>query len=354
MCGYPLIQYNSNLKRYIQIPCGRCLNCQIDKRRQWEERAEYEYKQKLTGSFITLTYADENLIKCRKIDNENNNQFSLCKEHLQKYIEEVRAKVKEIWKPENNVLCNKEFSYIACGEYGESNKELPRPHYHILMFGLDYIYCKKILEEAWKGGIVDIRPILKGGIRYILKYMDKQLNEIENFNKYDRIFKERPFKTQSKGFGSGLYKEKIDSGEATEKNNFEYKGKNGKICRIPTYYLNKYFGITYQRPGPDLENQIKLYNQTHNSNQLQKGNCIYYPKARKGSGRETLRDWNIKRAQAREANLTEKIRAEGKAVNDEWKLNYKEPWKWQKKYKNEIKNLTEEATDEYYNDIDIF
>ena len=40
------------------IPCGYCLNCRKDKQQYYIDRAEYEYKKRLTAAFVTFTYDD--------------------------------------------------------------------------------------------------------------------------------------------------------------------------------------------------------------------------------------------------------------------------------------------------------
>lgn len=47
--------------RYITIPCGWCLNCRKDRQNYFADRAKYEYKKRLTASFVTFTYDDPHL-----------------------------------------------------------------------------------------------------------------------------------------------------------------------------------------------------------------------------------------------------------------------------------------------------
>lgn len=353
-CAYPMIQFNKTLNRFVQIPCGRCLNCMVDRRTAWEERAEWEYKSKLVGSFVTLTYADETLIYKRVTDNQGATQFSLDKKDLQEHIETLRKNINELEEGQRNeTLINPRFSYLACGEYGESNKELPRPHFHILYFGLDYQECAQLIAKSWNGGIVDVRPIMKGGIRYVLKYMDKQLNREETFEKYERHMLQRPFKTQSKGFGQGLYLEKIQTGEANEKNDWTYKGKNNATRRIPEYYITKFAGVKREKAYTDISKQIELYNQAQNAEFLEKGNCLYFPKLKGKNEVKKLRDFNIRRARAKEENMTAQMRAEGKPVNDTWKLEHKDYWEKAQKDEND-KKLAQEAQQWYDNHKEIF
>lgn len=342
-----MIQYNLTLKKYISIPCGRCLNCMITKRQEWEERCEWEYKCRLVGSFVTLTYDDEHMVHLARTDNRGNIQFSLDKKDLSDFIKRVREQIKR-YPDRNKALMQGNFKWIACGEYGESNKELPRPHLHILFFGLDFTYCKKLIEKEWKYGICDTRPILNGGIRYVLKYMDKQLNNEENFEKYDRKCIIKPFKSQSKNLGSGLYKHKLRTKEANADNNYTYKGKNNIPKRIPQYWIDKYYGVAKEKPTGDIQYQIDLYNAAHGGQAIKKGNCLYFPEGRGNYAK--LREWNRYKALEKEANNAKRMRDDGKAVNDEWKSQYVPYWQKPEQDKTKTTNLAKEAQDEWYND----
>lgn len=221
----------------VQIPCGYCLNCRVDKRNQWSDRCKYEYKQKLTGSFVTLTYSDLWLPLCSHYSPHDGSLVArLNYQHVRKFIHRIRAYIKS--HPELHCsLCRPDFSYIYVGEYGEKTKIL-RPHYHILFFGLDFAYMKDIFRKEWPYGIIDSLPILDGGINYVLKYLDKQLFGEQAKQVYDLHMRPRPKRISSKSFGARLYYDnKID----IKSHNFTYK--SGKVRRpVPGYFLKKLFG----------------------------------------------------------------------------------------------------------------
>ena len=87
---------------------------------------------------MTLTYDEKNL------------PDRLKKEHLQKFIRNLRDDGKEI-------------KYFACGEYGDTTN---RPHYHMCIFGSDFrdgtefkindeLYGVPYLNARWaKGSVV--------------------------------------------------------------------------------------------------------------------------------------------------------------------------------------------------------
>ena len=104
-------------------------------------------------------------------------------------------------------MCQPDFSYLYVGEYGDLFK---RNHFHILFFGLDFAYCKKLIFSKWKYGFIDVLPVLDGAIRYVVKYMDKQVFGESAEILYDLKGLERPKIRMSQGFGKGLLLDNID------------------------------------------------------------------------------------------------------------------------------------------------
>lgn len=230
-----------------KIPCRYCLNCRVDKRNEWEVRANYEFKQKISGAFVTFTYDNNHLYNILKLGNDGKIRPTLKYKDAKKFIQRLRKKI--INMPEKwSALMRPDFTYLGVGEYGQNGELFDRPHFHILFFGLDHKYCEKLFYEEWQNGFIDSLPILAGGIRYVLKYMDKQIMGKENqWEQYGRYRLERPKQFQSKGLGSEIYQEKWESGNI----------KNGMITDgireypIPMYYRNKLGIFTSERENND-------------------------------------------------------------------------------------------------------
>lgn len=208
-----------NFKDY-DIPCGYCLNCRKDKQNYYIDRANYEYKKRLTASFVTFTYDDIWLLdRCSVPDSFGRPIFdtdskgnvsmrqTLNYSDLTKFIDNIRHYVCN-HSDIQGVLCQPDFSYIYCGEYGD---EFGRPHFHVLFFGLDFAFCKKIIFEQWKYGFIDVLPLLDGGIRYVVKYMDKQLFGHLAIETFDNLGRSRPRIRMSVGFGKGILNDNIES-----------------------------------------------------------------------------------------------------------------------------------------------
>jgi len=109
----------------VKLPCGKCIGCRIEKSRQWAIRCCHEAQTHERNCFITLTYSDENIPYGRSLD----------KTDLQKFFKRLRKRVGK-------------FRYFACGEYGDDNN---RPHYHAILFGVDFCFDRKFHSNAPSG-----------------------------------------------------------------------------------------------------------------------------------------------------------------------------------------------------------
>ena len=52
----------------LQLPCGQCRGCRLEKSRQWAIRCVHEAKMHEQNCFITLTYAPEHLPKNESLE----------------------------------------------------------------------------------------------------------------------------------------------------------------------------------------------------------------------------------------------------------------------------------------------
>lgn len=211
--------YGKNL-----IPCGNCLGCRVDKLTLWTARCNYELF-KGHSAFVTFTYDDYHLPY-----NDGSLYPTLVKNDLQKYIDNLRHKVKELSiLPQGN---RKDFAYFCCGEYGDKFK---RPHYHCLFFGLDFKDFEKLFRKTWHNGMIKSLPVLSGGVRYVVDYMTKAVNGDLAVQQFDNKGIERPFKLVSRGLGSELF---FNHREEIRKEHILKIGS--RVIPVPTYYRNMY------------------------------------------------------------------------------------------------------------------
>lgn len=217
-CNFPWTTKNKK-GELVTVPCGRCRQCRIDRREMWIDRIMFEMStMNHDGVFLTLTY------------NDLTYPGQLVKSDLQKFFKRLRKN-----------LDGRKIKYYAVGEYGEIGGEhnyygnnLGRAHYHSIVLGVNPLVDYKYIRASWNLGFLKVAPANHATIRYVLKYMDKQLSQSEWKDLHGDI--PAPFATMSNGLGK---KYLIDNQELLSELNGYYK--NGVLRPLPKYY-RQYLG----------------------------------------------------------------------------------------------------------------
>lgn len=126
------------------------------------------------GLFITLTYAQRFLPPGGNLDFR----------HMTLFFKRLRRKLE--YEAEKKGIEPPKFRYFYCGEYGGTTS---RPHYHIILFGLelppgddfDHKQSKKghqtcrsrLLESVWQMGMSDVGQVTFQSCQYVAQYMHK-------------------------------------------------------------------------------------------------------------------------------------------------------------------------------------
>jgi hypothetical protein len=155
----------------IQVPCGQCIGCRLERSRQWAIRCVHEAYGHEDNAFITLTYAPEHLP----------HDVSLNISHFQKFMKRLRK-----------AISPKLVRFFHCGEYGELNQ---RPHYHACLFGYDFpdkvlytirdecrLYRSPMLEKLWPMGFATVGDVTFESAAYVARYITKKLPAISPKN----------------------------------------------------------------------------------------------------------------------------------------------------------------------------
>lgn len=228
LCIQPIDLYIKSQKRNIKVPCGRCICCKQTRSRSLSWACQtffYELsKNNIPSSFATLTYSEENVPTFGR-----NKKYTLRKRDFQLFLKRVR---KYISKHNPNA----KFKYLASGEYG-STSALPRPHYHVIFFGLDASYVRLLCNRFWSVsdfGLSDVKPASSGAIGYVIKYCQKTNNNLKDL--YDSEGVERPFLLHSINIERYYMERNL---QRIQDNNFSdnFFGKN---FPIPSYFRKKY------------------------------------------------------------------------------------------------------------------
>jgi hypothetical protein len=139
-------------------------------------RCTFEASMHKNNCFITLTYNDEWVPS----------DGSLHVDHFQRFMKRLRKHFN-----------GKKIRFYHCGEYGE---QFGRPHYHAIIFGLDFndkyfwsinngnkLYRSPTLEKLWPYGHSSIGDVTFESAAYVSRYILKKINGDNAEEHYQRI-----------------------------------------------------------------------------------------------------------------------------------------------------------------------
>ena len=166
----------------IEVPCGRCIPCRVQRSRMWVVRCLHEASYYKSNVFITLTYNDSNL------------PVTLSKRHMQLFVKRLRK------------LLGYKIKYFIGGEYGDKTY---RPHYHGILFGVGYDSFSPIRigskvyyrTPAWTLGNIYLGTVTGDSIRYCADYILKSNFDIDMRQIYVDNDMLPPFSLKSLGIG---------------------------------------------------------------------------------------------------------------------------------------------------------
>lgn len=224
-CLFPLYLPMKRTKKRLRVRCGHCINCKIHRAQEWCIRLEDESHYWREICFVTLTYNDDSLPK-HVIDghlfyeDEEIEQHpelgyiyepTLRSDHLCLFIKRLRKQIVS------------KIRYYAVGEYGT---RVGRPHFHLIVFGLPYVFQKTedFLSKIWPYGFVVVRPFYPETCSYIAGYVQKKL-----YGKDRYLFKLPEFMRCSQHLGEQWLLDNISSFD----NEHPYIVKNGFKYGIP-------------------------------------------------------------------------------------------------------------------------
>lgn len=142
----------------LQLPCGKCVECQSKRAVEWAQRARHEIATHDENCFLTLTY-----------DNDNLPSYLIVKTEFQKFMKKLRKKTKN------------KLRYMVSHEYGGKTG---RPHHHVIVFGWnpnnqnflmkapsgEPLFTSPDLEKLWPHGYHSIGTANEKTAYYIASY----------------------------------------------------------------------------------------------------------------------------------------------------------------------------------------
>ena len=222
-CVHPLLLKNPRNKLPIQVACGQCMNCRIQRSLSLSFLANLEIQKNYalgrSSSFVTLTYDDAHLPFYETPDGL---EPGLCKKDLQNFFKRFRECLRKLGYFENT------YKIVSCGELGD---KFNRPHYHFVAIGLNEILVDYATSRSWKFGLTDVGVLFAAGLNYVCKYMTKSPRGKLADELYTSRGLEKPFLNHSIGLGDDwLYRNLPELME----NNWQYYD-GGVLHPLPSY-----------------------------------------------------------------------------------------------------------------------
>jgi len=259
-CITPHTMYRDG--KNITVPCRQCMPCRINHAKQWSFRIEEEAKISSSMRFLTLTYADENLVR-------NDQGFPvLHKRHMQLFFKTLRRKSDYLaatseWnegREPDRQYKPLPIRYYCVGEYSQDY----RPHYHAIVFNIPPELDAQIhMEKIWKHGIVNYQtPRSAKAISYVTKYLTKvDTRDIKAMGLTP------PYNQMSLGLGkSYINNQTVKYHSSIE--NFAYTRKHGNVRRLPEYLLKKLHNL--DDPNERLKLKLSTTRQTRDIRRKQR------------------------------------------------------------------------------------
>jgi len=225
----------------MQVPCGQCVGCRVDRVKQWTMRCMHEAKCHAVSCFVTLTYGNDVPVTDTVLPTLRKRDLQLFMKRLRK-----RANISGI-------------RYFAAGEYGDN---YDRPHYHLCIFGYDFpdkkywttrdgsaLYRSDLLEAIWPAGFSTVGELTPQSAAYVASYCQKKLT-----GRRSDIYLDRgpEFALMSRGQLGGIGKPFFDKYFNTIYQTDMVVERGGKMSKPPRYY-----DILYSRRYPAEMEVIK-------------------------------------------------------------------------------------------------
>lgn len=227
---------------FVQLPCDGCVGCKFDRSRHWAVRLLHEAQMSIESCFVTLTYRDEDLPAFS----------SLCLSDFQKFMKRLR----KTFVPKCPWSFNKEFKkdwyqaygirFFHAGEYGELSG---RPHYHVIIFGLDFpdkyqwrvsksgnmIFRSPTLEKLWTFGHSEIGSVTFESAAYVARYCVKKV--LSDVNVGSNMSQEYVTMSRKPGIGKDWF-DKYGTSDVFPQDFIQLHG--GGKCSVPRFYDNQF------------------------------------------------------------------------------------------------------------------
>lgn len=247
----------------INVPCGHCVGCRLDKSRQWADRMMLELDHSKTAIFVTLTYDPLNVPVACSLD-DGSVLFTLDKRDVQLFMKRLRK-----------AFSGREIRFYLAGEYGSQTH---RPHYHAILFGLSladfpdlrsvsknsfgqFLYTSEKMYSIWKLGNVALADVSWQTCAYVARYCVKKLGDDVSCETFESFGVQPEFSLMSRKPGiAGFYA--LEHPDLIYMSKQYFSDPNGvsprTSCTTPKFVFQK-----LELTNPELFDKIKTQRQIY-------------------------------------------------------------------------------------------
>lgn len=239
-----------------ELPCGKCIGCDLDRSKVWAMRCVKEASLYPEGYnwFVTLTYDDEHLVSPY-----------LVKDDLARFMRKLRRRM------EYHGFAKDGIRFFACGEYGENYK---RPHFHVILFNCPlpdvkpvgnnpdiektFYYHSDLIQNTWSNGFTTLGEVTFDSCAYVARYVIKKHKQEDLMSDIPDFVPEFIRMSRRPGIASEWYEQNMDKIYQTDE--ILMTDRNGKLIKMKPcrFFDNKY----------EIDNPEKMYDIKANRQRL--------------------------------------------------------------------------------------
>lgn len=154
--------------RHLELPCGRCIGCKLDRARAWSIRITHEATLYDSNVFATFTYDQDHAPA----------SLSLEYDDFQSFMKRLRRRVAGVSSAPDG---RKPIRFFVAGEYGG---QTGRPHFHAILFNTafrdrkEYVngtFRSELAEDVWRKGSVVLGSVNSRSAAYVAGYTVKKV-----------------------------------------------------------------------------------------------------------------------------------------------------------------------------------
>lgn len=165
---------------HLELPCGRCIGCKLDRARAWKIRISHEARLFSSNLFLTLTYRDKDLPPLQSLEYGD----------FQSFMKRLR---KRMTGADVGPDGGRPIRFFCAGEYGG---ETGRPHFHAIMFNLAVpdlrpltrdLMTSEVLDRLWSKGNVVIGSVNSRTAAYVAGYNLEKIHGVDAAERYEVV-----------------------------------------------------------------------------------------------------------------------------------------------------------------------